>query len=195
MREKWNPKESLRRAKFIAAYLGESNGKLLDIGSYKGELRRFLPKVEYYPLDVYDLKKRFKNAVVQNLNEDEELPFKNEFFDYIVCAGTLEHLFHPDKIMEEIRRVLKDKGIAIISLPNDNSFYLKFMHLFNDLDIKFEDLRYLHHWFFGLESIRDFIGRYFTILDERGYSGLYGRFLLLHKSARLSSELFYKVIK
>jgi len=198
MFECWCQKESLRRAKFTANLLGNYNGKILDIGAYKGELSKFLSDVEYYPLDLYDLRRKFKNAIVQDLNKDKKLHFKSNFFDYVVCIGTLEHLFYPEEIMKEIKRVLKPKRIAILSFPNDVSFYMKILHLFNDLDIPFEKLKFMHHWFFGINSIRKLVSKHFKVLKEKGYVGLYGRILLpqwlLDRFPETSPELFYKCL-
>lgn len=191
MFEKWNQKESLRRAKFTANLLGNLNGKLLDIGAYKGELSKFLPNIEYYPLDVYDLKKEFKNAVKQNLNEDTNLSFKDNFFDYVVFIGTLEHLFFPEKILKEINRILKSDGFAIISFPNDNNWYWKLVaHTFHNLDMSFDELKFMHHWFFGEKSSQTLLQKYFKIISKSYYNGIYGRFIPFAKS-----EIFYKVVK
>ncbi len=196
MNEKWNPRESIRRARFTAHLIGNVSGKLLDIGAYKGELSEYLPiHLVYQPLDIYDLTKKFKNAVVQDLNRETRLPFKSNFFDVVVCIGTLEHLFHPEKVMAEIRRVLKPDGMAIISLPNDNSIYMKFLHLFNNLDVPFDELKYLHHWFFSKGNARAFVEKYFTVKEELGYAGIYGRYFLLDRNLSFAPEIFYRAKK
>ena len=45
------------------------------------------------------------------------LPFKDECFDLILCNHVLEHIVDDIKAMEEIYRVLKPKGKAIIQVP------------------------------------------------------------------------------
>ena len=45
------------------------------------------------------------------------LPFKDECFDLILCNHVLEHIVDDIKAMEEIYRVLKPKGKAIIQIP------------------------------------------------------------------------------
>ena len=45
------------------------------------------------------------------------LPFKDECFDLILCNHVLEHIVDDIKAMEEIYRVLKPQGKAIIQVP------------------------------------------------------------------------------
>jgi len=46
------------------------------------------------------------------------LPFRNKSFDTVVTLETIEHLSNPKKFIKQIRRVLKDNGILILSTPN-----------------------------------------------------------------------------
>ncbi|MEW6170477.1 MAG: class I SAM-dependent methyltransferase [Candidatus Omnitrophota bacterium] len=48
----------------------------------------------------------------------ERIPFKDSYFDYLTCLGSLEHFIHPEAGVQEIKRVLKNDGKAIIILPN-----------------------------------------------------------------------------
>jgi len=43
------------------------------------------------------------------------LPFKSNSFDYAVLADVIEHVNQPEKILKEIKRVLKKKGIIVVS--------------------------------------------------------------------------------
>ena len=138
-------------------------GKLLDIGCYKGYLRKYLPlTVKYIGLD---LDKWFSEVVKCDLNNGK-LPFKTNEFDFVIVANVLEHIFYPDKICEEIRRILKPRGMAIISLPNDLGISSKYSHLFEEPEY-FEKQKYGHHWIFSVKTAKRFIGRYFKIIDER----------------------------
>ena len=44
--------------------------------------------------------------------------FKDIQFDYIVFADVLEHLYDPWKVLCETKKVLKDEGSVLVSLPN-----------------------------------------------------------------------------
>ena len=43
----------------------------------------------------------------------QRLPFKNESFDWVISDQVIEHLKNPQLAVEESRRVLRKKGIAI----------------------------------------------------------------------------------
>ncbi|UCG82856.1 MAG: methyltransferase domain-containing protein [Dehalococcoidia bacterium] len=51
----------------------------------------------------------------------ERLPFKSDSFDWVMCKGALDHFPDPYKSMEEIARVLKPEGRAVISIANFES--------------------------------------------------------------------------
>jgi len=48
----------------------------------------------------------------------ESLPFEDKEFETVIITETLEHLIRPRKGLEEVHRVLKDGGKALISVPN-----------------------------------------------------------------------------
>jgi ubiquinone/menaquinone biosynthesis C-methylase UbiE len=49
----------------------------------------------------------------------EDLPFKNETFDKILCLDTFEHVRDEFKAAQEIHRVLKPGGTVVLSVPHD----------------------------------------------------------------------------
>jgi SAM-dependent methyltransferase len=51
----------------------------------------------------------------------ENLPFRDSSFDWVVCKGALDHFPDPYKTMEEVARVLKPEGRAVISIANFES--------------------------------------------------------------------------
>lgn len=51
----------------------------------------------------------------------EYLPFKTDSFDKVVCKGALDHFPYPAKAIEEMARVLKPQGKAIIAIANFES--------------------------------------------------------------------------
>lgn len=50
-----------------------------------------------------------------------KLPFKEEEFDVILCNHVLEHISDDTKAMQELYRVLKKGGMAILQIPQDLS--------------------------------------------------------------------------
>jgi 2-polyprenyl-3-methyl-5-hydroxy-6-metoxy-1,4-benzoquinol methylase len=51
------------------------------------------------------------------LADATQLPFEDNAFDSIVLCEILEHLTHPEKVLREVRRVLKEQGKLIVSVP------------------------------------------------------------------------------
>lgn len=51
----------------------------------------------------------------------ENLPFQDNSFDWVMCKGALDHFPDPYKTMEEVARVLKPEGRAVISIANFES--------------------------------------------------------------------------
>jgi len=50
--------------------------------------------------------------------EDEKLPFKNGFFDLILCLDVLEHMFDPWSALKNVLSLLSPEGTVIASIPN-----------------------------------------------------------------------------
>ncbi|MBA3664211.1 MAG: class I SAM-dependent methyltransferase [Bacteroidetes bacterium] len=69
------------------------------------------------------------SATAKALNGDaRDLPFENEKFDTVVSIGCLHHTGDTRKTIDELYRVLKPGGHAIIMLYNKNSFRKKIVN-------------------------------------------------------------------
>src|SRR3989344_3310782 len=117
------------------AKLIPAKSKILDIGCNDGKLRDFLIDCEYYGLD---LNKEIINSMIKNrikakqidLNKDE-LPFKQERFEYITMLDVLEHIVNPEKLLMDSKNRLNENGKMIITLPNDYHILNKIRFLLN----------------------------------------------------------------
>ncbi len=104
----------------------KTNGeyKLLDIGCSQLDFSNLPKTMDSFGIDFKDSKyydkKHFKKC---NLDK-EKIPFKNEFFDFVVAGEVIEHVKRPFELIEEISRVLKDGGILYLSTPNPH-YYLE----------------------------------------------------------------------
>lgn len=102
------------------------NQKLLDMGCGEGhfteKIKQAFPSYEVHGLD-YSLSaivyanSNFKNIdfVVANAYSP---PFKDEYFDIVVCNNIWEHVPDPLNLLISISRVLKTDGLLIISTPS-----------------------------------------------------------------------------
>jgi len=182
-----------KRYTFIGNVFKNIKGKLLDVGCSRGGLRKYLNgEVEYYGVD--GLNQKLANYVFTDLNS-KELPFKDKVFDAVNCSAVLEHLFYPLELLKEIKRVLKDDGVVLLSLPNDKGLNTIFVDLF--LDIRsYEDSIYDHHWRFSIQTARDFFEREFKIIKECPEFGpVFKRYLFFLKFRKFCSEWFMLGIK
>lgn len=67
--------------------------------------------------NVCEIAKNNCNLIIGNV-ELIELPYSNNFFDYIILGDILEHLNDPWKVLNKIKKYLKKEGFLIASIPN-----------------------------------------------------------------------------
>lgn len=82
--------------------------------------------VEGHGMNAEELAKnpRLDHFFVQNLNENPRLPLEDESFDAVLNTVSVQYLQQPEVVFEEIHRVLKPGGVAIVSFSN-RMFYQK----------------------------------------------------------------------
>lgn len=107
--------------------------KILDIGcGENAELFNYkIGNDCYYGCDFYDqINTRIDNYIKVDLN-DEDLSniYKNQKFDIIFCGEIIEHLFSPDHLIDEIKKLMHTESILILSTPN-LAWYLNRVLLF-----------------------------------------------------------------
>jgi SAM-dependent methyltransferase len=74
---------------------------------------------------------RLNHYFVQNLNKQQLLPFADQSFDAVLNTVSVQYLQYPEAVFAEIHRVLKVRGIAIISFSN-RMFYQKAIQAWRD---------------------------------------------------------------
>lgn len=116
----------------VLELLGDINGEnVLDCGAGKGSFTEQLVNKDgkVYACDIdpsrFRLKIPFKKA-----NFNNNIPFKNSFFDKIVSIEVIEHLENPAIFIKELSRVIKKNGQLIITTPNIQNVKSKFRFLF-----------------------------------------------------------------
>ncbi len=160
----------LSQYKIVLSLLPRINKKIkvLEFGANEKILKNFLPKNYKYfssdfPTGVY-AKKDYDFII--NLNE-KKIPLKDNSFNMIICLETLEHIFYPDNVLKEFKRILKKDGFLILSIPNEYNFWLRFKYLFAVNSWKtspFETIsRCKHIHLPRVKDIIQLISKYFTI--------------------------------
>ena len=138
--------------------------RALDIGCGDGFFSRKLSDLGYsvMGLDISDVAlARAKSTVPHGTflihDLEQTLPVQDASIDIVWCSEVLEHLFSPLSLLNEIRRILKPGGRALLTVP--------FHGLIKNLGIAlfaFErhyDPTYPHIRFFTLKSLGDLVNK------------------------------------
>jgi SAM-dependent methyltransferase len=111
---------SLERHRLMWLYLKEKTDfftkelKVLHIAPEQCFYKRFrkLPNLDYTTADL--------ESPIADVHFDvQEIPFAEASYDVVICNHVLEHVTDDAKAMQEIYRVLKPKGFAILQVPMD----------------------------------------------------------------------------
>jgi GT2 family glycosyltransferase len=61
--------------------------------------------------------KHFAHVTAENI-ENTHIAYQEGFFDYIIFADVLEHLYQPQQVLENMKKYLKPDGYILASIPN-----------------------------------------------------------------------------
>ena len=111
---------SLERHRLLWLYLKNetdfftSNKKVLHFAPEQAFYKRFrqLKNLDYTTTDLLSPLADVKADIC-------DLPFKDNTYDVILCNHVLEHIPDDTKAMQELYRVLKPNGMAILQIPQD----------------------------------------------------------------------------
>lgn len=91
------------------------------MGATLGKIKYKYPNSEVYGLEIVDKVAKWGatncDIICANI-EDDNLPFEEEYFDYIIFGDVIEHLREPEIVLQNIKRYLKLGGSIIASVPN-----------------------------------------------------------------------------
>jgi len=115
--------------------------KYLDLGcgdgSFTVKIARILGAKQVYGVDIADEElSEAKNRAIKiarvDLNTDR-LPFHDGEFDVVSAFEIIEHLWNTDNMISEAHRVLKTRGLFILTTPNLASWVNRLLLLFGYL--------------------------------------------------------------
>jgi len=121
--------------KKLCAYLFQSFGlkqgmKMLEPGCGRGEILKNFKELglEVVGMDISPEATKFDNGLDVKLCdiENEALPFDDNTFDVIYSKSFIEHLYYPERYLEEAYRVLKPNGILLTLTPDWEVNYKKY---------------------------------------------------------------------
>ncbi|MDP8216823.1 MAG: methyltransferase domain-containing protein [Candidatus Kaelpia imicola] len=142
-----------------SAYLSElkavrkvlpKSGKGLEIGVGTGQFAHALGVTIGIDPSRNMLKIAEERGVDVRLGYGEYLPFEDSHFDYVTIIISLCFVKDPKRVLEEVKRVLKDNGKIIIGILDKNSFLGKFYQ-------KKKSLFYKKASFFSTKDVTDLL--------------------------------------
>jgi SAM-dependent methyltransferase len=136
----------------VQAFPGVWDGRVLDVGSRSGNLKRVLPKGVYYGLDLYPPADIIANS-------GAGLPFREASFETVVALDVLEHTDNIYEAFQELCRVARE--YVLITLPNvfEISSRLRFLfgtHCSAKYGLPVDPPADRHRWFFSFQEAMAF---------------------------------------
>jgi ubiquinone/menaquinone biosynthesis C-methylase UbiE len=124
----------LQRFKEIKKLIEPTGGKILDIGSADGMFTKEIfaesGAGEIIGIDILKSSvdwankhwKKYKN-IKFIIADAHKLPFSSGTFDAVFALEVLEHVFEPLKVLQEVKRVLKNNGYAVFLVPSETLLF------------------------------------------------------------------------
>jgi SAM-dependent methyltransferase len=123
------PRHELRERLLLKLFLSAEPGrKVLNAGAGQGSFSRLLEQsgfdvvsTDVSPAACDVLSRRVGGPVVRA--DVTALPFADDSFDAVVLGEVIEHVADDVSALEEARRVLRPRGVAVLSVPAHPSWF------------------------------------------------------------------------
>ena len=164
------------REVLFRSYVGGPGRRVLDLGCRDGALTRAYAdgnEVVGVDADREALVEAAKLGIETHWADlDQPLELPDESFDVVVAGELLEHLRDPQRLVAEVRRVLRPGGTFVASVPN--AFRLKNRFRFLLGRKPEDDPTHLH--MFSPDEVRSLLDRF----EQPELHFIAGRFVPLH---------------
>lgn len=155
----------------------ETARKILDIGCGTGVLRDFLnQKITIHGITIsekeYEIAKNkldkvfvfnLENGLPENIDKD---------YDIILASHVFEHIAYPDRLLDDIKKVLIPEGKLIVALPNIMHYKYRFKLISGNFD--YEDagvMDYTHLRWYTFSSAKILLEKSGFIIEKAYVSG------------------------
>ena len=142
-------------------------GKVLDAATGRGDFINIIKQhfksydqiigVDQSEVSINQAQKMFpeNNIELYKMNL-EKLSFGNDYFDTVCISNSLHHLEHPEKVFDELLRVLRSGGLMII------------VEMYKDgqQEPAQQTHIYMHHWFAQIDTLNKTFHRETYLKDE-----------------------------
>jgi SAM-dependent methyltransferase len=133
-----------------------TNKRVLDIGSSDATYLRQMDARVRVAVDIaFEYLERIpeESGVLGVCGNAEHLPIKAGYFDVVIIADVLEHVLHPEKVVDNLRRICGPRTRLIVHVPWEED-----LSQYRDAEYEFTHLRSFNAYNFGL-LFRDFYER------------------------------------
>jgi SAM-dependent methyltransferase len=163
----------------LNAFSNEMRGSVIDLGGKRDNKRgSFQPpehQADYWRYINLDL------STSPNIFADvTQTPLERKTVDCIICTEVLEHLPNPQACADEIHRLLRDGGVAFVSVP---FFYPVHADPYDFQRFTEDGLRHLFRGFNSIEVYR-----------MGGYAGVLGLLIELGIAGVKGNSIFQKIL-
>lgn len=170
--------------------------KCLELGCHNGSLARLLSTCGYNVtgIDVWDPKLKTEQSweYLQHDLNTGRFPFNNNsIFNVVTALEVIEHIVDTDNFLNEVYRVLKPRGLFVLSTPNICMLRNRFRIIFGRYPYGLEYRNLIHHVrLYNLHCLISQLREHnFKILLVEGEKLLPQRFLGMMWARRLSKFL------
>ncbi len=121
-------------------------GRVLDVPAGRGAMARWLHDhgFEVTACDLYPDIFEAPGVEIRRGDLNQELPYADGAFEYVVCVEGLEHLQNPHQAVREFARVLRPDGSVIASVPNILSIEERVKNLLHGYTSHFKPISRAH---------------------------------------------------
>lgn len=129
-----HPKHIIRRESQVwYRKLLKKDMVVADIGCGSGQhmnsISKYVKKIiglDYDDISLNIARKDAKNNSIKNaefikIDLEKKIPLKDKLIDLAILFDVLEHIVNRQKFLKEVFRVLKNEGVAIVVIPNNNT--------------------------------------------------------------------------
>ncbi len=180
----------------------DQNSIVLEFGPANGRMTKYLHEVlgcSVYIVEIdqeaaQDAMKYAEDGLVDDIEQYVWLKkWEKIEFDYIIFADVLEHLHNPQEVLSRTKRLLKDNGRTIISVPNigHNSVMINLCNnIFQYTPLGLLDNTHIH--FFAYYTLKDFChyAGYIPVIEDATYSDV-GTNEILNSFSNINKDIAY----
>ncbi len=132
------------------------DGHVLDAGAGDCPYKDYFSHGFYNATDLCQVEKVY--GKLSFISDIKKIPVRSDYYDLVFCSQTLEHMTNPQRVIDEISRVIKPGGqlwlttplyYAEHEIPFDYFRYTKYglMHIFQSAGLKIEFIEWLEGYY------------------------------------------------